>query len=243
MTMFTEDQLTNALNAYGTSASTHVARLIALADMRENANATLEDITVAIRHAAACRELGVPFNDTSASTLRAVERLTGYSESTFQRYNVVLEWLSASLSDGEYLVDILDQDTFSADALSALVQLASGKVATRKMASDTVATHIVKRDSEKIVSAYRRLLSATNAKAKAKRERVARAKSETKDATPATTERTPEQILADLSIPAMAELLMTRIASSGDELTPDDYTALVDTIAGIGAMLEELANN
>lgn len=235
--MFTETQLTSAINAFGTSASTHVSRLIALADMREVESATLEDIALAVRHASACMELGVPFNDSSASTQRAVERITGYSESTFQRYNIVLEWLSASLGDAEKLSDILATDTFTPEALSALVQLATGKVATRKVASDAIAGHIVKRDSAKIVSVYRRLLTASKAKAKAKADRAKadRAKA-TKEPAP---ERTPEQILSELSIPAMADLLSARIASSMEELTADDYAKLVDTITGISAMLEE----
>lgn len=239
--MFTDIQLTNAINAYGTNASAHVARLIALADMRETDGATIEDIAVAIRHAAACNELGVSFDDTSAATMRAAERMTGYSDSTFARYSVVLEWLSLSLGDNEKLADILAGDTFTADALSALCQLASGKVAPRKLAADTVSGHITKRDSGKIVSAYRRLLAANNAKTKAKRERAARtesAKTVTVESAPAA-ERTPEEILADLSITAMADLLMSRIAADAEELTADDYAALVDTLTAISAMIEE----
>lgn len=239
--MFTETQLTNAINAYGTNASAHVARLIALADMRQNESATIDDIAIAIRHAAACNELGVSFDDTSAATLRAAERITGYSESTFHRYSVVLEWIALSLGDNEKLADILAGDTFTADALSALCQLASGKVAPRKLAADTVSGHIAKRDSAKIVAAYRRLLAANNAKAKAKRERAARAESAKTVTveTAAAAERTPEDILADLSIPAMAELLMSRIAADAEELTADDYAALVDTLTAISAMIEE----
>lgn len=238
--MFTNDQLTAAINAYGTSASAHVARLIALADMRGVDGATIDDIAVAIRHAAACAELGVPFDDTSAATVRAAERIGGYSESTFHRYSIVLDWLSTSLSDGESLSDMLAADTFTPDALSALCQLASGKVASRKLASDAVAGHITKRDSSKIVAAYRRLLAASNAKAKAKRDRAAAksAKSSPADAAPAPA-RTAEDILAELSIPAMAELLMARIAAGADSLTADDYAALVDTLTAISAMLEE----
>lgn len=242
--MFTDQQLTNAINAYGTNASAHVARLMALADMRENTEATLDDIITHIRHAAACRELGVPYDDMSAATKRAADKLPGYSDSTFQRYNIVLEWLASSLGDVEKLTDILASDTFTPEALSALVQLASGKVASRKVASDTVAAHIAKRDSGKIVAAYRRLLAANNAKTKAKRARVERAKATGKDAsgtTPAS-ERTPEDILAELSLPAMAELLSTRIAASVDDLTPEEYASLVDTLAGIAAMLEDSGN-
>ena len=243
--MFTDTQLTNALSAYGTSSSAHVARLIALADMRETENATIDDIAIAIRHAAACNELGVPFSDTSAQTLRAVERISGFSESTFQRYNVVLEWLSVSLSDTENIAAILANDTFTPEALSALCQLASGKVASRKLASDTVAGHIAKRDPAKIVSAYRRLLAASNAKNKSKKERAARTTTTT------TTEAAPEvapaksaeDILGELSIPAMAEILMSRIASSVEDLSPEDYATLVDTLAAIGAMLEDTEDN
>ena len=238
--MFTNDQLTAAINAYGTSASAHVSRLIALADMRSVDGATIEDITVAIRHAAACAELGVPFDDTSSATMRAADRIGGYSESTFHRYSVVLDWLSVSLGDGDDLPTVLSSDTFTADALSALCQLASGKVATRKLAADTVAGHIAKRDSAKIVAAYRRLLAASNAKAKSKRDRAATAA--TAAPAPAPT-RTAEDILSDLTIPAMAELLMSRIAAGADSLTADEYAALVDTLAAIGAMLEEPADN
>ena len=245
--MFTNDQLTNALDAYGTSASAHVSRLIALADMREVENATIDYIAVAVRHAAACRELGVPFDDSGAAAKRAAERMPGYSESTFQRYNTVLDWLATSLSDDETLTDVLASDTFTADALSALCQLASGKVAPRKVASDTVAKHISKRDSAKVVTAYRRLLAASNAKAKAKakRERATRTATATATATEdaTATARTAEDILAELTIPAMAELLLSRIARDAEELTADDYASLVDTLAAIGAMIEETADN
>lgn len=243
--MFTNDQLTAALDAYGTSASAHVSRLVALADMRAVEDATIDDIALAIRHAAACNELGVPFDDTSAATMRAAERMAGFSESTFQRYSVVLDWLAPSLSDGESLADILAGDTFSAEALSALCQLASGKVASRKLASDTVAPHIAKRDSAKVVAAYRRLLAASNAKAKAKRERAksAKAKATTAETAETAPARTAEDILSELTIPAMADLLMARIAADADTLTADDYAAIVDTLAAIGAMLEDPADD
>ena len=241
--MFTDTQLTNALSAYGTSSSAHVARLIALADMRETENATIDDIAIAIRHAAACNELGVPFSDTSAQTLRAAERISGYSESTFQRYAVVLDWLSLSLSDSESLSDVLANDEFTPEALSALCQLASGKVAPRKLASDTVSGHIAKRDSVKIVAAYRRLLAANNAKNKSKKERAARTTTTTEAAPEVAPAKSAEDILGELSIPAMAEILMTRIASNVEDLTPEDYATLVDTLAAIGAMLEEPADN
>ena len=145
--MFTDIQLTAALNAYGTNASTHVFRLSVLADMRETKDATIEDMALAIRHAAACDELGVPFDDNSAATLRAVERITGYSDSTFARYSMVLQWLVPALGNDEDMLTLLNSETFTPDALSALVQLASGKVASRKVASDSVANAITKRDS------------------------------------------------------------------------------------------------
>lgn len=154
--MFTDIQLTAALNAYGTNASTHVFRLAVLADMQETENATIEDIAIAIRHAAACDELGVPFDDNSAATLRAVERITGYSDSTFARYSMVLQWLAPALGKDKTMAALLNSETFTPDALSALVQLASGKVASRKVASDSVANAISKRDSKAIVATYRR---------------------------------------------------------------------------------------
>ena len=173
--MFTDNQLTAAINAYGTNASTHVFRLVVLADMQETKDATIEDIALAIRHAAACDELGVPFDDSSAATLRAVERITGYSDSTFARYSMVLQWLSPAMGNDKSLPALLNSETFTPDALSALVQLASGKVATRKVASDSVAKAISKRDSDAIVATYRRLLAAKTAKTNAAK---ARAKSE-----------------------------------------------------------------
>lgn len=236
--MFTDTQLNAALAAYGTTASTHVARLSALADMRGMNGATIDDIAVAIRHAAACNELGVAYDDTSAATLRAVERISGYSESTFQRYSIVLDWLATSLGDDESLLVMLASDAFTHEALSALCQLASGKVAPRKVASDTVAGHIVKRDSAKIVAAYRRLLAASKAKAKSKNERAARAESST-TAPVAAPARTAEDILSDLSLPAMADILLARIAANVEDLSPEEYAALVDTLAAIGAMLED----
>lgn len=240
--MFTDKQLASALDAYGTSASAHKARLIALADMRTVEDATLDDIITFIRHAAACRELGVPFNDMSAATKRAAERMPGYSDSTFQRYNTVLDWLALSLGDSENLVDVLASDTFTAEALSALCQLASGKIAPRKLASDTVAKHIAKRDSGKIVAAYRRLLAANNAKAKAKRERLRAERAKvTAEATPKA-ERSAEDILAELPLPAIADILSARIAASLDDISAEEYAALVDTLAGIAAMLEDSGN-
>ena len=41
----------------------------------------------------------------------------------------------------------------------------------------------------------------------------------------------------------MAELLLARIAATGDELSADDYAALVDTLAGIGVLIDEPNDN
>ena len=240
--MFTNTQLTAALNAYGTNASTHVFRLTILADMRETENATIEDIALAIRHAAACDELGVPFDDNSAATLRAAERITGYSDSTFARYSMVLQWLTPALGQDETMPAFLNSETFTAEALSALVQLASGKVATRKVASDSVVNAISKRDSAAIVATYRRLLAAKTAKSNAAK---VRAKSST--TTTATTELSPsdnmpsvtrESVIESLDTFALVKILSARIAANVDELTPKQFEELADELAGISAMIE-----
>ena len=240
--MFTNTQLTAALNAYGTNASTHVFRLTVLADMRETESATIEDIALAIRHAAACDELGVPFDDNSAATLRAVERITGYSDSTFARYSMVLQWLAPALGKDESLPALLDSEAFTHEALSALVQLASGKVATRKVASDSVVNAISKRDSNAIVATYRRLLAAKTAKTNAAKTR---AKSSTATAT--ATESSPsdsapsvtrESVIESLDTFALVKILSARIAANVDELTPKQFEELADELAGISAMIE-----
>lgn len=241
--MFSDTQLTAALNAYGTNASTHVFRLTVLADMRETESATIEDIALAIRHAAACDELGVPFDDNSAATLRAVERITGYSDSTFARYSMVLQWLAPALGNDETMPALLSSETFTPDALSALVQLASGKVASRKVAVDSVATAISKRDSGAIVATYRRLLAAKSAKTKAANVRAKSAKA----ATTATAELSPsdnapivtrESVIESLDTFALVKILSARIAANVDELTPKQYEELADELAGISAMIE-----
>ncbi len=240
--MFTNTQLIAALNAYGTNASTHVFRLSVLADMRETEGATIEDIALAIRHAAACDELGVPFDDNSAATLRAVERITGYSDSTFARYSMVLQWLTPALGKDEDMLALLNSETFTPEALSALVQLASGKVATRKVAADSVATAISKRDSAAIVATYRRLLAAKTAKTNAVK---ARTKSSTATTT-ATTDSSPsdnvpsvtrESVIESLDTFALVKILSARIAANVDELTPKQFEELADELAGISAML------
>lgn len=241
--MFTNNQLTAALNAYGTNASTHVFRLTVLADMRETESATIEDIALAIRHAAACDELGVPFDDNSAATLRAVERITGYSDSTFARYSMVLQWLTAALGKDETMPAMINSDAFTHEALSALVQLASGKVASRKIASDSVAKAISKRDSNAIVATYRRLLAAKSARIKAANTR---AKSST-TATATAAESSPsdnastvtrESVIESLDTFALVKILSARIAANVDELTPKQFEELADELAGISAMIE-----
>lgn len=238
--MFSNTQLIAALNAYGTNASTHVFRLSVLADMQETDNATIEDIALAIRHAAACDELGVSFDDNSPATLRAVERITGYSDSTFARYSMVLQWLTPALGNDESLPALLASETFTHEALSALVQLASGKVATRKVASDSVANAISKRDSNAIVATYRRLLAAKTAKSNAAKTR---AKSST---TTTTTELSPsdnastvtrESVIKSLDTFALVKILSARIAANVDELTPKQFEELADELAGISAMI------
>lgn len=240
--MFTNNQLTAALNAYGTSASAHVFRLSVLADMRETESATIEDIALAIRHAAACDELGVPFDDTSAATLRAVERITGYSDSTFARYSMVLQWLTPALGNDEDMLALLNSETFTPESLSALVQLASGKVASRKVAGDSVAGAIAKRDSNAIVATYRRLLAAKTAKTNAAKTR---AKSSSTTTTPAelspsdsASSVTRESVIESLDTFALVKILSARIAANVDELTPKQFEELADELAGISAMIE-----
>ena len=240
--MFSNTQLTAALNAYGTSASAHVFRLTVLADMRETESATIEDIALAIRHAAACDELGVPFDDNSAATLRAVERITGYSDSTFARYSMVLQWLTPALGNDETMPALLSSETFTPESLSALVQLASGKVATRKVAADSVAGAISKRDSSAIVATYRRLLAAKTAKNNAAKTR---AKSSTTTTTTTPAELSPsdnpitrDSVIESLDTFALVKILSARIAANVDELTPKQFEELADELAGISAMIE-----
>ena len=242
--MFTNTQLTAALNAYGTNASTHVFRLSVLADMRETESATIEDIALAIRHAAACEELGVPFDDNSAATLRAVERITGYSDSTFARYSMVLQWLTPALGNDESLPALLNSEAFTHEALSALVQLATGKVASRKVASDSVANAIAKRDSNAIVATYRRLLAAKTAKTNAAKTRAKSEKATnttTTDAaelSPSDNTITRESVIESLDTFALVKILSARIAANVDELTPKQFEELADELAGISAMIE-----
>ena len=238
--MFSNTQLTAALNAYGTSASTHMFRLTVLADMRETEGATIEDIALAIRHAAACDELGVPFDDSSAATLRAMERITGYSDSTFARYSMVLQWLAPALGKDETMPVLLNSETFTHEALSALVQLASGKVASRKVASDSVAKAISKRDSAAIVATYRRLLAAKSAKNNAANTRAKSSKTTTAESSPSDNAPTVtrESVIESLDTFALVKILSARIAANVDELTPKQFEELADELAGISAMIE-----
>ena len=237
--MFTNNQLTAAINAYGTNASTHVFRLTVLADMRETESATIEDIALAIRHAAACDELGVPFDDNSAATLRAVERITGYSDSTFARYSMVLQWLSPALGNDESLPALLDSETFTPESLSALVQLASGKVASRKVAGDSVANAIAKRNPDAIVATYRRLLAAKTAKTNAAKTRAKSSKTTTAETSPSDNAPivTRESVIETLDTFALVKILSARIAANVDELTPKQFEELADELAGISAMI------
>ena len=239
--MFSNTQLTAALNAYGTNASTHVFRLSVLADMRETESATIEDIALAIRHAAACDELGVPFDDSSAATLRAVERITGYSDTTFARYSMVLQWLEPALGNDQDMLALITSETFTNEALSALVQLASGKVATRKVAADSVATAISKRDSSAIVATYRRLLAAKTAKTNAAKTRAKSEKATTTapaELSPSDNAVTRESVIESLDTFALVKILSARIAANVDELTPKQFEELADELAGISAMIE-----
>ncbi len=239
--MFTNTQLTAAINAYGTNASTHVFRLVVLADMQETESATIEDIALAIRHAAACDELGVPFDDSSASTLRAVERITGYSDSTFARYSMVLQWLAPALGKDKTMAGLLNSETFTPEALSALVQMASGKVASRKVASDSVVNAISKRDSSAIVATYRRLLAAKTAKTNAAKTRAKSEKSATTtpaETSPSDNAVTRESVIESLDTFALVKILSARIAGNVDELTPKQFEELADELAGISAMIE-----
>lgn len=239
--MFNDQILTDTLNAYGTSADTHSARLTTLTTMLDVSDSvTIDDVVEHVRIAAAQIELGVSFDTYNATVTRAAERVQGYSASTFARYSMVLQWLTPALDGEENLSDILAGEVFTGDALSALVQLASGKVAARKVASDSVANAIAKRDSKAIVTTYRRLLAAKSAKAKASKER---AKSST---TTTTSESSPsdnpaesrQTIIESLDTFALVKILSARIAANVDNLTPKQFEELADELAGISAMLD-----
>ena len=170
--MFTNQQLDQIISAYGVSADTHSARLIALADMLATDSVTLDDIILAIRYAVACDALGVPRDTVNAKVERATERISGYSESTLARYSIVLGWLESARGQNETMVELLESGAFTLESLSALVQLATGKVGSRKLVSDAISGAISKRKNDAIVATYRRLLSAAKAKAKAKADRA-----------------------------------------------------------------------
>ncbi len=243
--MFTDQILSDTLAAYGTSADTHTARLSTLATMLAASDTvTIDDVVEHVRIAAAQTELGVSFDTFNAAVTRAADRVQGYSASTFARYSMVLQWLAPALPDDETMPALLNSETFTAESLSALVQLATGKVATRKVASDSVATAISKRDSNAIVATYRRLLAAKTAKAKATKER---AKAATTATTTTATELSPsdntpsvtrESVIESLDTFALVKILSARIAANVDELTPKQFEALADELAGISAMIE-----
>lgn len=239
--MFTNDQIDNIIRTYGVSADTHSARLIALADMLTIENATLDDIILAVRHAVACDSLGVSRETLNAKIERATERITGYSESTLARYSIVLGWLESARAESETMPELLESGAFTLESLSALVQLAAGKVGSRKLVSDAISGAISKRNNDAIVATYRRLLAATKAKSKAKADRAKSAKavespSDSKSEA-APRERTAEEILSELSIPAMANLLMARIAAEADTLSEEENEQVADAMAQIEAMI------
>lgn len=241
--MFTDQILVDALAAYGTSADTHTARLSTLATMLGAADTvTIDDVVEHVRIAAAQTELGYSFDTFNAAVTRAAERVQGYSASTFARYSMVLQWLAPALGNDESLPALLDSETFTHEALSALVQLATGKVATRKTASDSVAGAISKRDSNAIVATYRRLLAAKTAKTNAAKTRAKSEKATTTttaaESSPGDNSITRESVIESLDTFALVKILSARIAANVDELTPKQFEELADELAGISAMIE-----
>lgn len=239
--MFTNDQIESALTSFGVSADTHTARLIALNDMRNVDGATLESISVALKYATACDALAIDRNDNSAKAIVAAERIEGFSVSTFARYAVVLDMLKVACAEDETIGDILAADVFISEALSALVQLASGKCGPRKAVSDALGDAIAKRDSARIIKAYRRMLAASKAKAKAKAKRAASKSSAVTTTTEAAAdnspgELSPEEAAKSLSVFKLVEILSARIAS--EEFDSKQMETLSDALAGISAMLD-----
>ena len=241
--MFTDKILTDTLVAYGTSADTHTARLSTLATMLAADSVTIDDVVEHVRIAAAQIELGVSFDTFNAAVTRAADRVQGYSASTFARYSMVLQWLTPALGNDETMPALLDSETFTPEALSALVQLASGKVASRKVASDSVVNAVSKRDSNAIVATYRRLLAAKSAKTNAAKMRAKADKATTtttgelspSDNAPSVTR---ESVIESLDTFALVKILSARIAANVDELTPKQFEELADELAGISAMIE-----
>lgn len=240
--MFTNEQIEYALTSFGVSADTHTARLIALDDMRNVDGATLESISVALKYATACDALAIDRNDNSAKAIVAAERIEGFSVSTFARYAVVLDMLKVACAENETVGDLLAADVFLSEALSALVQLATGKCGPRKSVTEALGDAIAKRDSARVIKAYRRLLAASKAKAKAKATRDAKAKSSAVTVTtePANDnspgELSPVDAAKSLSVFELVEILSARIAS--EELTSKQTETLSDALAGISAMLD-----
>lgn len=239
--MFDNQTLTDTLAAYGTSADTHTARLVTLATMLSATDTvTIDDVVEHVRIAAAQTELGVSFDTFNAAVTRAADRVQGYSASTFARYSMVLQWLASALANDETMPALLNSETFTPDALSALVQLATGKVASRKVASDSVAGAIAKRDSSAIVATYRRLLAAKTAKTNAAKTRAKSSKTTTAELSPSdnTPSVTRESVIESLDTFALVKILAARIAANVDELTPKQFEELADELAGISAMIE-----
>ena len=239
--MFTNEQIDYALNSFGVTADTHTARLIALNDMRNVDGATLESISVALKYATACDALAIDRNDNSAKAIVAAERIDGFSVSTFARYAVVLDMLKVACAEDETIGDILTAEVFISEALSALVQLATGKCGPRKAVSDALGDAIAKRDSARIIKAYRRLLAASKAKAKAKAKRAASKSSAVTTTTEATADNSPGELspvdaAKTLSVFVLVEILSSRIAS--EEFDSKQMETLSDALAGITAMLD-----
>lgn len=243
--MFTDQILTDTLVAYGTSADTHTARLSTLATMLAADSVTIDDVVEHVRVAAAQIELGVSFDTFNAAVTRAADRVQGYSASTFARYSMVLQWLTPALGNDETMPALLNSETFSPESLSALVQLASGKVASRKVAGDSVAGAIAKRNPDAIVATYRRLLAAKSAKTNAAKVRAKSEKATTTSTAPAELSPsdnapsvTRESVIESLDTFALVKILSARIAANVDELTPKQFEELADELAGISAMIE-----
>lgn len=239
--MFTNDQIEYALNSFGVSADTHTARLIALDDMRSVEGATLESISVALKYATACDALAIDRDSNSPKAIVAAERIEGFSVSTFARYAVVLDMLKVACSENETVGDILAADVFLSEALSALVQLATGKCGPRKAVSDALGDAIAKHDSARIIKSYRRLLAATKAKAKAKAKRAAAKSSAVTVTTEAAADNSPGELspveaAKTLSVFELVEILSTRVAS--EEFDSKQIDTLSDALAGIAAMLD-----
>ena len=117
----------------------------------------------------------------------------------------------------------------------------TSQVASRKIAGDSVANAISKRDSKAIVATYRRLLAAKTAKTNAAKTRAKSAKSATTTPTetsPSDNQVTRESVIESLDTFTLVKILSARIAANVDELTPKQFEELADELAGISAMIE-----